>query len=485
MTSLFKWKRHYWVLILILAIGLVLRTIRLDELYEYGHDNDLYSFFVKDVVIDKHLRLIGQQTSYDGVFIGPLFYYLLIPFFLLANFDPIGATWLAVMVAMLTIVSIYWVLRRLYSTELGLISAGIYSLSLGNVFFDRWVVPTQLTLLWSIWFLYGIVSLWRKKQSGFVVIGLMVGLIWHVHIALLPLVLLPIGVIAWKRIWPERKTLLWTLVAFGGITLPFWIFELRHGFIQTVSLFAGFGKDKPVVDGWTRMLRIFDNAQFAARANLLTTRLAWWSSGIMLPIYLVVLWKKWLARGELGLLAIWAGLLLFGNFISNQGISEYYFLSLTVVTLMLVGLILTKVWTWPWGKYIVVGIMGVLLWSSGNEVMNRPPQFYGYYAKNKLIDYVIQDAKEHGHECVAFNYITPPGFQFGWRYLFWQAGLKVVRPSGNAPIYNIVYPRDVSGDEVDVSFEGAGLILPENRNVVPGWCDSKEAELDELWGLPM
>ena len=69
-----------WLIIIIIAVGMFLRSIQLEDRFSYGHDQDLASWFVKDVLINGHLRLIGQETSTQGIFIGPLYYYLLIPF---------------------------------------------------------------------------------------------------------------------------------------------------------------------------------------------------------------------------------------------------------------------------------------------------------------------------------------------------------------------------------------------------------------------
>ena len=68
------------LLFLVLILGLLTRSYQLRERFGYTHDNDLAGWIVKDIVVDRHLRLIGQLTSSPGIFIGPLFYYLQIPF---------------------------------------------------------------------------------------------------------------------------------------------------------------------------------------------------------------------------------------------------------------------------------------------------------------------------------------------------------------------------------------------------------------------
>lgn len=83
-------KNFKTLLLLILLLGFLLRTFGAAERFNFGHDHDLAGFIVKDIVVDKHIRLIGQETSTKGVIIGPLYYYLLIPFYLLAGMDPIG-----------------------------------------------------------------------------------------------------------------------------------------------------------------------------------------------------------------------------------------------------------------------------------------------------------------------------------------------------------------------------------------------------------
>src|SRR3989304_8690751 len=82
--------RRNCLILIILILGLFLRLYKAQELFLYGHDHDLAGWFVRDVVENMHFRLIGQDTSTQGIFIGPVYYYLLVPFYLLSGMDPIG-----------------------------------------------------------------------------------------------------------------------------------------------------------------------------------------------------------------------------------------------------------------------------------------------------------------------------------------------------------------------------------------------------------
>src|SRR4029078_815107 len=145
---------HYKYLILLLLFALVLRLYHLQELFYYSHDNDLSGWFIKDIVVNHHPRLIGQETSTRGIFIGPLFYYLQIPFYLLTRLDPIGGTLLVALLGTFTVWSIYFVFSKMWDKKTGLIGGLLYAVSFYTLLIDREVVPTMPVILWSVWFLY-------------------------------------------------------------------------------------------------------------------------------------------------------------------------------------------------------------------------------------------------------------------------------------------------------------------------------------------
>lgn len=215
---------HLAVFVLILLVGLFFRTYKAIEWFEFAHDGDLYSWIVKDIVVDKHIRLIGQMTTAHGIFIGPLFYYLLIPFFFLTKMDPVGAVIPITIIGVLTVASYYYVFSKLFNKEVGLIVSFFYAVLLSPVFFDRRVVPSTPTNLWLVWYFYTVVNILRGNYSVLPILGLLTGLIWHIHIALLPaLAVIPVAVVLSKKL-PNTKQVVFSLLAFLVPFSPFLLF---------------------------------------------------------------------------------------------------------------------------------------------------------------------------------------------------------------------------------------------------------------------
>lgn len=236
-------KRTYIILGIILLIGLFFRSYQIVERFEFAHDGDLYSWIVKDIIVDHHPRLIGQLTSAPGIFIGPMFYYMLVPFYLLFKMDPIGAVVPMIILGVATIFSYFFVLSKIFNTRVGLIGAFLHATLLSEIMFDRWVVPSTLSSIWAIWYLFTIIKISKGKYKFLPLLGILIGLIWHIHIALAPALLA--GVVAFflsKKI-PKLKEIILFLLAVIFFSLPLILFETRHNFSQTKSFIKNFSEN--------------------------------------------------------------------------------------------------------------------------------------------------------------------------------------------------------------------------------------------------
>lgn len=231
------------ILGLILIVGLFFRTYQIVERFEFAHDGDLYSWIVKDILINHHFRLIGQLTSAPGIFIGGLFYYLLIPFFLLTKMDPIGVSILGILVGVFTILSYYFVMTKIFNRTAGLLAAFLHSTLLSTINSDRWIVPTLPTKLWAIWYLYCLFMIRRGNYTVLPLLGILIGLIWHIHIALVPtLIVIPLAIILSKKLPQKREIIIFILLLLIS-SFPFIAFEARHNFSQIKSLVTNLTAD--------------------------------------------------------------------------------------------------------------------------------------------------------------------------------------------------------------------------------------------------
>ena len=192
---LINFLKKNWLIILIVVFGLSLRLYRVVPRFTYSHDQDLIGWFIRDV-LSGHLRLVGQETSVPGVFIGPVFYYLLIPFYLLFGLSPVGGQAFVLVLSILTIISIYFVFEKIFNRKFGLIGAFVYSVSFYFVLNNVEVVPTMPISLWSIWFLYSLFLLLKGKKFGYVLSFGLIAFAWSISFVLVLLALLiPIAIL--------------------------------------------------------------------------------------------------------------------------------------------------------------------------------------------------------------------------------------------------------------------------------------------------
>lgn len=470
----------------IILIGLFLRLYKFSSYYVFDHDQDLYSWIVKDVLVDHHIRLIGQLTSIDGVFIGPLYYYLLLPFFALLKMDPQAALIPAALIAMLTILSIFYVFSKLFSNKVGILGSFLYATSTSMAFFDRWVVPTQPTVLWSVWYVYALFLLLRGDWSAILLVGILLGLIWHIHIAFLPLILLvPLAIFLSKKKVPNRIYFAQGIFLFFLISLPFWIFELRHGFQQVHGFINALTDQRGESSGFARLPIVLSGGSKALSRPFLYGSLNPTIFTYLMLILLITFTKlKRLFSGKQAVIIVgWVFLVLLSQEFSKRATSDYYFNSLMIISILLVSLslaFLTKISNLM--EKIVWLFMILFLVVNLIFLFNTPVSVNGYLEKRGVIEYIKKDSLINNYPCVGINYIAAIGTNVGFRYLSWLYGLNVVQGGVDIPVYNVTIPLVHLPNEV--VFGNIGLLLPEKSGSINiDACRDPSRQLKPLLGF--
>lgn len=483
---LIKKKSNLLILLLIILIGLFFRTYAVVERFEFGHDGDLYSWIVKDIVVNHHFRLIGQLTSAPGIFIGGLFYYLLIPFFLLSNMDPIGGIFLSISISLVTLLSYYFVFSRLFNIKVGLITTFLYAILLSPVNADRWVVPTITSNLWVVWYFYTLINIGRGNFKVLPLLGVLIGLIWHIHIALIPtLIAIPFSIFLSKKI-PNKKQIIIFLISLFISSTPFLLFEIRHNFQQINALVANFITPRDGATGFYKFTLVLEminknmNVLLFSPNSFKTTNHIAFTFLILLSGVLLIKKKLLLKKEYLIFLAWIFGVIAFFS-ITSSPISEYYFSNIEILFVCLLGLFLYLIFEFKLiGKILVLSLLFLLLSKNLYSLITKDYYNKGYIEKKSLVDFIDKDSKSKGFPCIGINYITAPGENVGFRYFIYLKKMYTVDPSTKIPVYNIVIPYELSVDEVEKKFGHIGVITPKkvpSKEVIEESCKTPNTNI--------
>lgn len=469
---------HSLILVLILIVCLFFRLYRFPSFFDYNHDQDLNGWVVKDIAADHHLRLIGYETRVPGIFIGPLYFYFLSPFYLITNFNPLAVIAQTLLVSIFTVFSIYYVLSKYFSKNVALIGTFIYSSSYPLAIFDRWTVPTQLVLLWSIWFLYCLLSIIKGNKNVYYFAGFLLAMIWNIHITLFPLALLLFVAFLFS---PKKNTIqniLKFALSFFIFSSPFWLFEIKHHYQQTISLLKYFSQNETgvYVSSTQKKLIAIEGVKIAL------TRPFQFLQGIpgiihflfvaILLVYLKM--KKVLQNNMVTLLISWLAIVTISQTISHSAISDYYFNSILAISILLSSLFIS---TFFKKQAIYIPLLIILLIYNIFTLIHEKPLTYGFIQKQDVVNYIRNDSINRSYPCIGITYIAPPGQGVGFRFMLWKSGLKIVNPSNEVPVYNITIPTLRKTNEI--KFGDIGLIMPpkEQKNISEDVCQKSENQI--------
>jgi len=139
-----KISKELWLLGLILVVGAFLRLYKIDQymtfLGDEGRDVIIVSRFIKHF----DLMLVGPGTSVGNMYLGPLYYYLMVPALFLAGFSPVGPAVQIAILGVATIALIWWMGRQWWGKTAGLVAAALYAVAPTVIIFSR----SSLSCFW-------------------------------------------------------------------------------------------------------------------------------------------------------------------------------------------------------------------------------------------------------------------------------------------------------------------------------------------------
>lgn len=338
-------KSEFFVLIAILLLAAFLRLYRIADYMTFLGDEGRDALVVKRIIVDHKFTLLGPTASVGGFFLGPFYYYLMIPFLWAFRLNPVGPAVMVALFGIATVWLVYRVGKDFFDSSVGLAAAFLYTLSPLVIYHSRssWnpnLMPFfSLLIVWLSW-----KAVRQKKPFLLFFIGILFGILIQLHYLALFLAVVIVAYFLFSWRLKNLKYYPVTLVGFIAGWLPFIIFELRHRFpnFRTLYQFIFHGKETGLVA--KKFWPIVTNVSLRLFLNIVTNNqkilaLIFLYGSLIMLFWKIVKGKNVQAKILLGLWFL-IGVGLFGFY--KKGIYDYYFGFMFPLPFLLVAYFLTQ-----------------------------------------------------------------------------------------------------------------------------------------------
>lgn len=421
-------------LLVILLVGAYLRLHEISGYMTFLGDEGRDALVVKRMIVDHKFTLLGPTASVGGFFLGPIYYYFMLPFLWLWRFDPTGPAVMVALFGIATIFLVYVLGKRLFDEWVGLIASGLYAISPLVIAYSRssWnpnLVPFFAGLLLLL--LYDLASKGKWNRVFWVGVVLGIGLQLH-YLFLFLFVVSGLWLLAQGK-WRERLPY-YVLCALGFLVgyAPFLLFEIRHGFPNTISIINFLREGKDTGFAFFAFIHTISDVTFRLFGRLVLRipethmytlfpkeHISLWIGGTKTLIYICIgllvyyLYKK--RTQAIVLLSFWLAIVLFLFALYRKPIYDYYFGILFIIPFLLTAWAIRHISRFRYGGFIAVCMtLGLLYLNWQGRPFLYPPN--NQLAQVQAIARAAFD--KTGGKPFNFAFVTGNNSDHAYRYFF-------------------------------------------------------------------
>ncbi len=426
-------KKYSFILILILIIGIggFLRLYRIGDYMTFLGDEGRDMLVVKRMIVDHHFTLLGPITSVGLMHLGPVYYYFMAPFLWLSRLDPVGPAIMVALFSLATILLIWKLAREFFDSRVAIISSLLYAISPLVIIQSHSSWNPNILPFWSLLIIYGLLKATIKGDNRWLlIIGLSLGIVLQLHYV--ALVFVPIIILSLFQAPIKPPVKYWGLLVLGAIATfsPFIIFELRHKFINTITVYQfitrtgnakSFGVMTVISTFWDLIVRLFWRLIVIKNAEISIIFLFIILGAIF--YYLFTWKKKSVKRQALLLLSIWliGGLGILSFYTGN--IYDYYLTFAFPLPFLLTGVVFSSLMKKKLFRLIIIGVLIIIaIFEIEVTPILKPPNRLAAQSQ-EIAQFIL---RQSGSEKYNFALIAGKNSDHAYRY-FLEIG-------GNTPI---------------------------------------------------
>jgi 4-amino-4-deoxy-L-arabinose transferase-like glycosyltransferase len=452
-------KRLLWI---ILICALFFRVYRVSELTGFYYDQGRDALVIWNLWHSHKPFLIGPTTGIEGIFLGPFYYYLIAPFYLLGNGNPVFPALALAVINVIGIYVVYLIGEKFFHPLTGILAAFFLAFSFPLVAAHRWLSnPTPLPLFSALAVLF-LLRLTTQNKHGltWLFLGLCLGLSLQLEAAsavfFLPATLLILFLFRRQVIW--------------GIG---WLHAL-FGFCLTLipQLWFNFRHDNLLIDAFAKFL-VADKSFAPVLSDFYPQRLLFYFDSffqkffydrgwaVFFGVFLLlvgIIYRKKVFTKSANVLLIWivTPLIALLFYHGNHGyIWNYYFTGVYSLFVLLVAWIITQTFLFKTPLFHLLSGLFILAFIITNQSLvfrNLSAPLTADTAINlgtskAAVDWIYADAA--GRQFNVDVYV-PPVVPYAYDYLFlWrgQTRYHTAPAVGRTSLLYLLYESDPSHPE--------------------------------------
>lgn len=245
------YKRLTYITILtIIGIAAFLRLYDLSGYITFLGDQGRDALIVKRIVTLEHFPSIGAPSSVGMVYLGPFYYYLIAPFILLTNFNPVGLAYGVSFLSIAGLILSYLIVKKQLDHQTAILFLIVSAFSTALIKLSRFSWNPNLLPIFSFLTLYFFYQ-WLKNRSKYmsILFGAFLSFTIQLHYLALFLFFPILATYVVTVICEKNDKKLFTgiipaVLTFGFFSSPLLLFDVRHQFLNSRNFIALFTEGK-------------------------------------------------------------------------------------------------------------------------------------------------------------------------------------------------------------------------------------------------
>ena len=435
LNKLLKWKYFDYLFLAILFItGFLLRSYLIDKNLFFGPEQGRDMLVVKDIVTSHKLVLIGPKTAVEGIFHGPLYYYLAGIPFILSKGNPLVIELFFIFLNSLSVFLIYLLGKELFNRKISLIAPLLFTFSFGAIVMARWLSHPPLIIPVSCLFFLFLIRFIKGKNNYLIPTAIAYGVASQTEFSNLIIFtfVLFFTIIVFRKRFIEQKVINLIISLFLVVTLPtfnFILFDIRHDFLITKSIFKS-QAHRPEFLSYIFLTLSGSVTQFLKVLSDIVSPLNIWGAAVIFVFCLYSLNKlRTKYKNGAYVLLIWIFSPFAAFILLRYNPLYHYFTSSIAAIIILFAVLYEYIFSIKKGVfyiaialYIIMNFIFIFNFLPENKnvfFQSTQPQLK-YSDQVSVIREIYKEA--NGQPFFYQAYTIPYWMQDGWQYLFWYYG---------------------------------------------------------------